>query len=64
MQHLQPAAHDETMAKKKRHTPRGKAKSAAKTNHPFDAVGNKRKRPVALNPVSYTHLTLPTSNGV
>ena len=37
------------MAKKKRHTPRGKAKSAAKTNNPFDAVGNKRKRPVALN---------------
>ena len=37
------------MAKKKRHTPRGKAKSTAKTNNPFDAVGNKRKRPVALN---------------
>ena len=37
----------QTMGKKKQHTPRGKARSA-KAN-PFDAVGNKRKRPVALN---------------
>ena len=37
------------MAKKKRHTPRGKAKSASKTNNPFDAVGNRAQASRRVN---------------